>query len=249
MEKDAVVVELRPAPKAKADKYVPADRRRRALLEFMDLHQLTPKSWAEKAGFKNGNVIYNFLNGHSNSLSASTYEKLAAMIPGATASQLMGEVASILPTEMVTAVVKVAAEADVWRATQDLPKEKQVRTAFPIRVDMPGIYGVEVRGDGANLIYPDKTLLACVPRVTWDRGLRVGSKVIVARYFRGEVETTVREVTQDRGGRAWLTARTDAPELQGPIPLPWPYEGQSYDHDGHKVVVDAVVVGAWRPEV
>jgi transcriptional regulator with XRE-family HTH domain len=57
----------------------PAEQRRHRLRLVMEKHNLTPAEWAKKAGVVS-NVIYNFLNGHSDSLSAQTMEKLERAI-------------------------------------------------------------------------------------------------------------------------------------------------------------------------
>jgi transcriptional regulator with XRE-family HTH domain len=57
----------------------PAEQRRHRLRLVMEKHNLTPAEWAKKAGVVSS-VIYNFLNGHSDSLSAQTMEKLERAI-------------------------------------------------------------------------------------------------------------------------------------------------------------------------
>jgi transcriptional regulator with XRE-family HTH domain len=57
----------------------PAEQRRQRLRDVMVEHKLTPAKWAEKAGIRS-TAIYNFLNGHSDSLSMPTIEKLARAV-------------------------------------------------------------------------------------------------------------------------------------------------------------------------
>ena len=54
-----------------------AERRREALAEFMGRRGLKAASWAKLAGLKTPNTLYNFLNGHSNSLHFDTARALA----------------------------------------------------------------------------------------------------------------------------------------------------------------------------
>jgi hypothetical protein len=74
----------------KADKTADAERRRAAVLSFMDARNLKAKTWAKSAGLSPG-VLLNFLNKHSNSLNQRTIEKLAAQ-QEVTVAEILGEV-------------------------------------------------------------------------------------------------------------------------------------------------------------
>lgn len=67
-----------------------ADRRRRALRDFMELEGITPSRLAREAGMKSPNALYNFLSGRSNSLSQETYERLVRSRPGIRMRELTG---------------------------------------------------------------------------------------------------------------------------------------------------------------
>lgn len=54
-----------------------ADQRRKALADFMERRNLKAAPWAKLAGLKSPNALYNFLNGHSDSLHYDTTKALA----------------------------------------------------------------------------------------------------------------------------------------------------------------------------
>lgn len=75
-------------------------------------------------------------------------------------------------------------------------------------------FGLEVRGDSMNLVYPEGTILECV----WYFGNEVipdGKRVIVQRTHRdGTLEATVKELIRDEDGVEWLVPRSSNPVHQ-----------------------------------
>lgn len=75
---------------AKPDKIAEADGRREKVRAFMEARGLKAKTWAKDAGLSPG-VLLNFLNGHANSLSQRSFEKLAAQ-QRVTIAEIIGEI-------------------------------------------------------------------------------------------------------------------------------------------------------------
>tara|TARA_R110002051_G_scaffold316556_2_gene396335 strand:- start:6335 stop:6640 length:306 start_codon:yes stop_codon:yes gene_type:complete len=67
-----------------------------------------------------------------------------------------------------------------------------------------------------NLHYPEGTIVVCCPAA--QTGIRDGDHVIVEHRRNGQVETTVKEVVQERGGVA-LWPRSSDPAFQRPTKL------------------------------
>jgi hypothetical protein len=98
-----------------------AERRRRALKQALDGHNLTPTEASRAAGLVTPNSIYNFLSGRSNSLSQATMERLARAIPDASLEELAGFRGTAI--EPRTIMVKTPAKAGVFKDTFERPAE------------------------------------------------------------------------------------------------------------------------------
>lgn len=57
-------------------------------------------------------------------------------------------------------------QAGVWSEGPDIPDDDVETFVVPENPGYPKIFGLEVRGDSTNLIFPEGTLLVCVSR--WD---------------------------------------------------------------------------------
>ncbi len=226
-----------------------ADRRREALLRFVDALALKPAPWARAAGVS-PSALYNFLHKRSDSLSQPTLEALARAA-ARPVSELTGEVPVRLsgPVQAVTVVGTV--EAGNWVEALEWPPEDQFRITVPRPRGPDGVFGLLVNGPSLNLRYPEGTILVCMPLAQLQRELRSGDRVIVERRNRdGLVEATVKELAFDADGRAWLWPRSDHPEHQQPLLIPWPpdVELHASESDVEEVNVTATVVGAYQPE-
>jgi hypothetical protein len=76
------------------------DKRRRVLHKVMEHLKLNQTELCSKAGLRNANVLYNVLNGRSDSLNITTYRRLGRVV-GLNVSQLIGELP--LPWEVTDA--------------------------------------------------------------------------------------------------------------------------------------------------
>lgn len=228
-----------------------AERRRRALRRFMAEHQLVPKDWAKNAGLPNANSIYNFLAGRSKSLSQDTYERLARVVPGTTVSVLTGETNYIPADDLSWVTVMGVVKLGIF-TEELLPQEKRYRVAVPaVHKDVPGLHGIVVEDDSADLIYPMGTVLICTPFKHQGRTALVNRRrVIVQRKSDEGVETSVREVEVKEDGKIWLWLRSSNPNMQGAIEVPKrSLTGKFHTPDGMAVEIASVVVASYRPEI
>ena len=120
-------------------------------------------------------------------------------------------------------------------------------------------FGLEVRGPSMNRIYPEGTVLICVPLAELERWPESEEMVIVQRRGASGLETTVKEFVHDDSG-AWLWPRSNHPEHQQPIPLPRPHidgdeqqlalaDFMAVDEDhGEEIAVIALVIQSVRNE-
>jgi hypothetical protein len=96
-----------------------------------------------------------------------------------------------------------------------------------------------------NKIYPDGTILVCVPLAELDRAPEHGERVIVHRRSReGLVEITVREVVIQPDGSLELWSRSHHPAHKTPLTM----AGASLGGDGPTLEITAIVIGSYRPE-
>lgn len=108
-------------------------------------------------------------------------------------------------------------------------------------------FGLLLRGESMNREYPDGTLLICVNVYDLEGGVLDRDHVIVQRTTReGLIEATCKEVVVDPDKkRAWLWPRSDDPEHQQPIPVPWPPD--TVDRETETIAITSVVVGSIKP--
>lgn len=216
------------------------DQLRKRLQTFMDERGLKAKPWADRAHV-NANAIYNFMAGRSASLSPETYAKLAE-VEGVPAFVLDGS-AEVVRVETVL-TVRGEVQAGVWAEAH----EWEDADCYGVSVNIPerfrGVaYGLVVRGQSMDRVYPDGTIAIVVPMMSLTRDLKHGDRVVVRRTRQdGMIEATIKELTADESGAAWLWPRSSDPRFQQPIEL-------SNGHDGTETVeIIAVVVRAILPE-
>ncbi|MGK2908775.1 MAG: S24 family peptidase [Sphingobium sp.] len=102
-------------------------------------------------------------------------------------------------------------------------------------------YGLRVRGESMNLIYPPGTIIEC--QTVWgSTPIPSGKRVIVQRRrFNDGVETTCKEYVEDENGVGWLVPRSSNPSFQA-FRCDEPGEGIE------EVKIIAIVVASIRPE-
>lgn len=213
------------------------DERRDILRQFIKEHGLKIARWAKQAGVDK-NSIYNFLNGHSQSLDLRTYAKLAR-----------------------------AAECPVWRLTGDVPEPQSpteiwvvgsveagaFREAiewdrslwFPVDVPVPDRFrgkakALQVRGTSMNADYPEGSIAIWVDVLDF-RPARPGDDVVVySRDKDDQIEATLKELRTDDHGKRWLWPRSHDPLHQAPIDIGSPSDRVT------EIEIKGIVIGCYR---
>jgi repressor LexA len=246
-----------------------AAQRRRAFQKFIDDHNLQPHTWAKESGLSNANAIYNFLGGRSTSLSLRTLNALAAG-KGYLVEEMMGKPrkSGRRPSSDLTATVQIIGEvqAGAWRAALTYPAGDQYELTLPSGDRFPGIkrYGLVVRGDSMDKIYPPGTVVVVVRFADIGQLPKTGDKVVVLRRSSGnaEYEATIKEYERDRRGRHVLWPRSSDPEFQEPFiltspdlpvslgseQLPLTVFAAPIDAGEADLVVSGLVMGSWKNE-
>lgn len=139
--------------------------------------------------------------------------------------------------------VKGEVAAGVWKEAWEFDADDwevftgRADIAAPIRTR----FGLRVKGDSMNLIYPPGSIVECVAYD--DRTIENGRRVIVRQQRQdGRLETTVKELVTDQEGVVWLVPRSTNPAFQAPIRMDRP------DPDVEKIEIIGIVVSSIRPE-
>ena len=125
-----------------------AEARRAALRQILRENNITPAQLARQAGLRRANLIYNFLNGRSASLSVITIAQIGAALPGVDLTGLIladcpgpGTRIQYSRTELVGPVKPTADNMPLYRSLNGAT----TRSVLNRRLSPPG----EVRGDNA----------------------------------------------------------------------------------------------------
>ena len=211
---------------------VAAQRRRRALREFLQARNMRLADLARSLGLTTANAFYNFTNGHSDALSLPMIERILDVHPDVTFEELTGRpqcsVASQSPRRAPSwvprlVVVRMEARAGQWRRSVDLPQDRLILLPLPRSARLAGTdaFGVVVAEPGAERAYPAGTLLVARP---YDGRGRVaeGARLIVHRRRDRKVEVTIREARYVDGELrlASCGAEVDDQDLVCPSPIP-----------------------------
>ena len=169
----------------------------------------------------------------ANYLEMATFDVLQALV-----GQSYDTQAPYLGVSVVGAV-----QAGAWN--ENAQWEESFHYAVPVPPDprYPNYsrYGLEVRGESMDLVYPEGSVVICVPIREIESEPDNGARVIVERRnFGGETEATVKELAIDPAGDKWLTAKSSNPAHSAPIPLS---DGQT-----EAVEITGLVIGSYRPE-
>jgi phage repressor protein C with HTH and peptisase S24 domain len=216
-----------------------ADDRRDILRAFMREQSLKAGPWAKRSHVSQ-NSLYNFLNGHSESLDSVTYAKLArtAEVP---VWRLTGE----LPEAPSPTSVWVAGyvEAGAFRDAIEWDRSRWYGVDVPIPRRFQGrAKALETRGPSMNRVYPEGTIVMWVETLDF-RAAKDGDRVIVYRYRDDDaVEATVKTLRQT-DGKAWLWPESYDPMHQAPVDTDDP------GSDCKSIEIRGIVIGSYRPEV
>ena len=227
-----------------------ADKRRRALLRFMAERGLTPAEWARRAHISSS-ALYNFLNSYSDSLSIQTLDALARAA-GVSTARLVGEDKASESVSFPHVTVIGYVEAGHYVENPEWAPDMRFDVAVPMDGDgTPRAFGLRIKGSSMNRLYPEGTIVICVPVWDFEGEISSGDRVVCRRRNRqGAYETTVKELALDLGGRAWLWPRSDDPQHQTPIAVPWPppAEEETAFADEHEIAIIAIVIAAYQVE-
>jgi transcriptional regulator with XRE-family HTH domain len=231
-----------PKPPRDKNRQASAGRRRDALRAVLVRRDLTPSELARLADVK-ANSLYNFLNERSHSLSSETLERLAAVLPGESMASLQGIGAPPNDAESHL-IIRAVACAGRWNETFELPKNKQSKLAFPItQSDIAcGAFGVRVEHPGAEHLFPNGSILVCMPISRWQGDLPDGVKLLIQAIRDGKSEVTVRELESAPDAKKWLVQRSDRPQFNSAIPLPYPNYGQPWRVAGDRMSLVGVII-------
>ena len=190
------------------------ENRRERLRVFMARHNLKAKPWSRDAGLS-GNVLYNFLNGHTDTLSFDTYAKLAAA-------------ANVPPWEIDSSIVAVPAGGSItaivgsisnkWKNDFRDHETQWEMVTVPIPLQFSEItFGLRMADRSMEQAFPVDSILFCVELSAVRRNLKSGDRVIVQRMNDADkVQILCREL-RTTGSQRWLWPLSDDQEFQDPL--------------------------------
>lgn len=147
---------------------------------------------------------------------------------------------SLGPQITVAGPVQAGRWLQVWEVDAD---DRQTFTGRPdVTVPLSQRFGVVVKGDSMNDLYPHGTYLECVSFLGGAE-IENGKRVIVERLnVAGDREVTVKEYLRDDDGIEWLIPRSSNPAFQTPI------RTDEQPDDIVEVQIKGIVVGSYRKE-
>ena len=191
-------------------------------------------------------ALRDILRGKSARPHFDTFAAIAAALD-MTADELLGNAppaVDLKPIQVVGAV-----QAGRFTDALEWPLADRYSIAVPVPEGLRHLqpYGVEVRGDSMNELYPQGTVAVVVKLIKLGRDPMDGERVVCIRRGDGEdFEATIKELRRRADGSWWLYPRTTNPELMQPWRL---RGGPDADFDNEDLRLDALVIGSYRPEV
>jgi SOS-response transcriptional repressor LexA len=213
------------------------DDRRGILRRFINANNLKIARWAKEAGVDK-NSIYNFLNGHSQSLDLRTYAKLARAV-GCPVWRLTGDEPE--PQSPTAIWVIGSVEAGAFREAVEWDQSLWFSVDIPVPDRFRGkAKALQVRGASMNADYPEGSIAVWVDTLDF-RPARPGDDVVVyAHNGDGKVEATLKELRADDSGRRWLWPRSHDPLHQSPIDIAAP------PPEVREIEIKGIVIGCYR---
>ncbi len=146
----------------------------------------------------------------------------------------------------VTINMRGVVQAGQWSEAMERPAKDWQKITLPRPGGHKSYFGLRVKGPSMNQVYPEGTILVCVPFHDYGYGLEEGDHVIVQRWDAGQVEATVKELRKSPEGNIWLWPRSDHPKHQTPIALPRNSENHPEYDGSNEIRVAAIVVADYR---
>lgn len=216
------------------ERHYPAMKLR--LKEFRKRKGLTLEEVAGLMGMSSAQVS-RIENGKSDTVLAKLHE--FAVLYDCSPADLISE---DMPTVPLTRVmVRGEVQAGAWRESYELDPDEWREVLVPaLPPEYKNAFGVTVKGDSMNEVYPEGTTLVCIPLGDYPGVPQHGDHVIIRRRNAlGEYETTVKEMRRING-HVWLYPRSTNPEFLQPIEVPLTENDSS--HAGHpEIEVIAIV--------
>ena len=142
-----------------------------------------------------------------------------------------------------------AVQAGQWREALEWDRADWYQVAIPINPRYARFkqFGLEVRGDSMNEVYPHGSVVVCVKLMDLGQDPEPGQRVVCLRRSEtGDLyEATVKELRRHSNGSYWLWPRSTNPEFQQPWRLP---PAADHDFDNEDIRVLALVVGTFKFE-
>jgi repressor LexA len=177
-----------------------------------------------------------------------TLGKLARALGCAPGDLLPGDTSLNDPLPLSRVPVIGYVQAGKWREAMEWGVDERYSVPVPADPDHPKArrFGLEVRGTSMNRVFPEGTVVICIPTGDYNHGIGDGNFVVVQQRDRqtNEMEATVKQLQIDARGRAWLWPRSDDPEHQQPIELPRNHHEHAHHAGGAEIAVVAVVTKA-----
>ena len=230
-----------------------SERRRAGLRRLLERKNITATDLARTIGLPTPNALYNFLNGRTASLSLETVERILSAHPDVSFHDLVGLKAPApgrrhRPSPGLLVTVELC--SGVWRPQIELPAEAWCPAplmSHGLSDDTP-LFAARVRSPGAELLYPDGSVLLCRLLAVNSPLPPDGARVVVLRRRRSKVELTVREL-RSAGGEVWLWPCSTDPQHQTPLQLGEASSDTSATDDvGPAVTLLGAVIASWQPE-
>lgn len=149
-------------------------------------------------------------------------------------------------TDIITFDVRGIVQAGYWSEAVEWDQEDWQKITLSRPDAHKNYFGLRVQGTSMNQEYSEGTILVCVPIHDYGHSLQERDHVIVQRWERGQVESTVKELGKSPSGEMWLWPRSNDPAHQTPIALP-KNTRENYESAGdNQVKIVAVVVADYR---
>ncbi|MBB5684322.1 LexA family protein [Sphingobium boeckii] len=215
------------------------DEKREILRRFILDRDLKVARWAKDSGVDK-NSIYNFINGHSQSLDLRTYAKLAR-----TTEVPVWKISGDMPEPSSPTAIWVSGHVEAGMFREAVSWDQSLW--YSVDIPVPGRFrgmakALEVRGNSMNLEYPSGSVVIWVDMLDF-RPPRDGDHVIVYSHCSDDtIEATVKELRIDEKGR-WLWPRSDDPLHQAPLDLMRPPQNIT------SIEIKGIVIGGYKARV
>ena len=242
----------------KKQSVIDADRRRAGLRALMHAKSINPTTLAKMSGLTSANALFNFLHGRTQSLSLDLIEPIMLTFPDVSFRNLTGlkhgsPRSSDRPDTggAPTAPVFVSAETSggAWQMQFELPADRWTALSVPdhVAVDTGRLFGIRVRTPGADLLYPDGTVLIC-----WRLGKghpepQAGCRYVVQERRGKCFRVTVQEARMFEG-QIWLWPRSSHPKHQTPTLFAEELVATAAEDKRPAISLKGLVVGSWQSD-